>query len=144
MHDYTGLLLPSGLLQKDGVIEMLVTTEAISDDDYEQVELVGWLYQFYISEKKHAVYASKKKFRPEDIPAATQIFTPNWIVKYLVENTLGGCGWRRIPTARSARRWSTWWRMRGDGSTWREGDRQEEMFGMRGRLFGESAGAEAL
>ena len=61
----------------------------ISDDDYKEVELIGWLYQFYIADKKDDVFASfkkKQKARAEDIPAATQIFTPKWIVKYLVEN----------------------------------------------------------
>ncbi len=89
LNDFTELLLPTGLLQPDGVIEELVTTGAISDEDYEQVELIGWLYQFYISEKKDEVYDSSGKFEPEDIPAATQIFTPHWIVRYMVENTIG-------------------------------------------------------
>jgi len=68
------------------------TTEAITDEDYKQVELIGWLYQFYISDRKDEVFAgfkNNKKARPEDIPAATQIFTPKWIVKYMVENTVG-------------------------------------------------------
>jgi hypothetical protein len=89
LNDFTELLLPTGLLQPDGVIDELVTTGAISDEDYEQVELTGWLYQFYISEKKDEVYDSSGKFQPEDIPAATQIFTPRWIVRYMVENTIG-------------------------------------------------------
>ncbi|MCS3632319.1 hypothetical protein GGP55_002935 [Salinibacter ruber] len=89
LNDFTELLLPTGLLQPDGVIEELVTTGAISDEDYEQVELIGWLYQFYISEKKDEVYDQSGKFEPEDIPAATQIFTPHWIVRYMVENTIG-------------------------------------------------------
>jgi len=89
VNDFTELLLPTGLLQPDGVIDELVTTGAISDEDYEQVELIGWLYQFYISEKKDAVYDKSGKFEPEDIPAATQIFTPHWIVRYMVENTIG-------------------------------------------------------
>ena len=87
--DYTQLLLPTGLIGPDGLVRRLVTTGAITTGDYAQVELIGWLYQFYISEKKDAVYAAKGKFRPEDIPAATQIFTPHWIVRYLVENALG-------------------------------------------------------
>ena len=89
LNDFTELLLPTGLLQPDGVIKELVTTDAISDEDYEQVELIGWLYQFYISEKKDEVYDKSGKFEPEDIPAATQIFTPHWIVRYMVENTIG-------------------------------------------------------
>ena len=89
INDFTELLLPTGLLQPEGVIETLVNTDAISDDDYAQVELIGWLYQFYISEKKDEVYDQSGKFQPEDIPAATQIFTPRWIVRYMVENTIG-------------------------------------------------------
>lgn len=69
---------------------MLNDEQYISEEDYREVELIGWLYQFYISDKKDEVFANKKeKFREEDIPAATQIFTPRWIVSYMVENTLG-------------------------------------------------------
>ena len=89
IDDYTELLLPTNLLERGGAVERLVTTDAIADDDFAEVELIGWLYQFYISEKKDAVYDQKGKFRPEDIPAATQIFTPRWIVRYMTENTLG-------------------------------------------------------
>ena len=61
----------------------------ISEEDWDSVEIIGWLYQFYISEKKDEVIGSKKAIKTEDIPAATQLFTPNWIVKYLVQNSLG-------------------------------------------------------
>ena len=92
IDDYTELLLPDNMLQNDGFLHLLNTTDAISDDEYQKVELIGWLYQFYISEKKDDVFASFKKGKKaeaKDIPAATQIFTPNWIVKYMVENTAG-------------------------------------------------------
>jgi type II restriction/modification system DNA methylase subunit YeeA len=92
IDDYTELLLPDNMLQDSGFLHLLNTTDAISDDDYQEVELIGWLYQFYISEKKDEVFASfkkNKKAEAKDIPAATQIFTPNWIVKYMVENTAG-------------------------------------------------------
>lgn len=92
IDDYTELLLPDDTLEKDGFIHLLNTTDAISEEDYQKVELIGWLYQFYISEKKDQVFASfkkKKKAEAKDIPAATQIFTPNWIVKYMVQNTVG-------------------------------------------------------
>ena len=92
IDDYTELLLPDNMLQDAGFLHLLNTTDAISDDDYQEVELIGWLYQFYISEKKDEVFASfkkNKKAEAKDIPAATQIFTPNWIVKYMVENTAG-------------------------------------------------------
>lgn len=92
MNDYTELLLPRNILSGNGFIALLNSNDFISDDDYRQVELIGWLYQFYISEKKDEVFKSfknKKKAEAEDIPAATQIFTPNWIVKYMVQNTVG-------------------------------------------------------
>ena len=92
IDDYTELLLPDNMLQDAGFLHLLNTTDAISDEDYQEVELIGWLYQFYISEKKDEVFASfkkNKKAEAKDIPAATQIFTPNWIVKYMVENTAG-------------------------------------------------------
>lgn len=92
IDDYSELLLPDNMLQDSGFLHLLNTTDAISDADYKEVELIGWLYQFYISERKDEVFASfkkKKKAEAKDIPAATQIFTPNWIVKYMVENTAG-------------------------------------------------------
>lgn len=92
MDDYTELLLPTNILAEGGFVDMLNHTEFITEDDYRQSELIGWLYQFYISEKKDEVFASfknKKKAEADDIPAATQIFTPNWIVKYMVQNTVG-------------------------------------------------------
>jgi hypothetical protein len=92
IDDYTELLLPDNMLQDSGFLHLLNTTDAISDAEYQEVELIGWLYQFYISEKKDDVFASFKKGKKaeaKDIPAATQIFTPNWIVKYMVQNTAG-------------------------------------------------------
>lgn len=87
--DYTELLLPSNILKNDGFIDRLNTDDYLSDDDYRSPELIGWLYQFYISERKDEVFAKKGKFEANEIPAATQIFTPNWIVKYMVQNTVG-------------------------------------------------------
>lgn len=89
ISDYTELLLPSNILAKDGFINKLNADEYISDEDYRSPELIGWLYQFYISERKDEVFAKKTKFEADEIPAATQIFTPNWIVKYMVQNTVG-------------------------------------------------------
>ena len=92
VSDYTEILLPTNILSEGGFVDLLNHTAFITDDDYRQSELIGWLYQFYISEKKDEVFASfkgGKKAEAEDIPAATQIFTPNWIVKYMVQNTLG-------------------------------------------------------
>lgn len=92
LDDFTELLLPDNMLQDTGFLHLLNTTDAITDEQYKEVELIGWLYQFYISERKDEVFASfkkKKKAEAKDIPAATQIFTPNWIVKYMVQNTVG-------------------------------------------------------
>jgi hypothetical protein len=89
INDYTELLLPKTVLAPGDFVDMINNTPFITDDDYRHSELIGWLYQFYISEKKDEVFASKEKVSKEDIPAATQIFTPNWIVKYMVQNTLG-------------------------------------------------------
>jgi hypothetical protein len=85
--DYTEILLPNVLLKEDSVIRNLV--ENIDNVDWQDVEIIGWIYQFYISEKKDAVFGSKGKVKKEEIPAATQLFTPDWIVRYMVENSLG-------------------------------------------------------
>ena len=88
--DYTDLLVPASLLSADSVRDRAVkvlTTEVCQD-----VEVIGWLYQFYISERKDEVFAGFKKNKKagaDEIPAATQLFTPHWIVRYLVENSLG-------------------------------------------------------
>lgn len=87
--DYTELLLPNNILAEGGFVDMLNHTEFITDEDFHSPELIGWLYQFYISERKDEVFAKKGKFEADEIPAATQIFTPNWIVKYMVQNTVG-------------------------------------------------------
>lgn len=89
MADYTELLLPNDILAEGKFMDMLNHTEFITDEEFQSPELIGWLYQFYISERKDEVFAKKGKFEADDIPAATQIFTPNWIVKYMVQNTVG-------------------------------------------------------
>ena len=83
--DETELLLPANLLHTDSLIRQLV--EGIDESAWEQIEIIGWLYQFYISEKKAQVIG--KVVASQDIPAATQLFTPSWIVKYMVQNSLG-------------------------------------------------------
>lgn len=90
IEDYTGLLIPDDLLSGNSILAY--TREAMTPDTCEDVEVIGWLYQFYISEKKDQVFGDlkkNKKITPENIPAATQLFTPHWIVRYLVENSLG-------------------------------------------------------
>lgn len=90
IDDYTELLMPDDLLSGSSIVAY--TREAMTPDACQDVEVIGWLYQFYISEKKDEVFAglkNNKKITPENIPAATQLFTPHWIVRYLVENSLG-------------------------------------------------------
>ena len=87
INDYTELLLPDDLTSEFSVVSEIV--KGMSEEDCKEVEIIGWLYQFYISEKKDEVFASKSKVKKEDIPAATQLFTPRWIVEYMVQNTLG-------------------------------------------------------
>ena len=87
--DYTEMLLPNNILAEGGFVDLLNHTDFITNEDFHSPELIGWLYQFYISERKDEVFAKKGKFEADEIPAATQIFTPNWIVKYMVQNTIG-------------------------------------------------------
>ncbi|WP_249554922.1 BREX-1 system adenine-specific DNA-methyltransferase PglX [Shewanella sp. 8A] len=90
IDDYTELLMPDDLLSENSILAK--TREAMTPEACTSVEVIGWLYQFYISEKKDKVFAdlkNNKKVTAENIPAATQLFTPHWIVRYLVENSLG-------------------------------------------------------
>lgn len=91
IEDYTEILLPSNLLAEGSVIRQLA--ECIPEEDFKgRVEIIGWMYQYYISEKKDEVFEGLKKnikVTKENIPAATQLFTPAWIVRYMVENSLG-------------------------------------------------------
>jgi hypothetical protein len=101
--DYTELLMPDDLLSGNSILSY--TREAMTPDACEDVEVIGWLYQFYISEKKDAVFEGlkkNKKITPENIPAATQLFTPHWIVRYLVENSLGRLWLLNRPNSRLA------------------------------------------
>jgi hypothetical protein len=87
---FTELLMPDDLLSGNSILAY--TRETMTPDVCGDVEVIGWLYQFYISEKKDKVFddlKKNKKITPENIPAATQLFTPHWIVRYLVENSLG-------------------------------------------------------
>ncbi len=88
--DYTELLMPGDLLSENSILQAI--RDALTPDACQDVEVIGWLYQYYISERKDEVFANlkkNKKIGPADIPAATQLFTPHWIVRYLVENSLG-------------------------------------------------------
>ena len=85
IDDATELLLPNNLTKTDSILKGLIND--IPEEDWQDIEVIGWLYQFYISEHKDSVIG--KVVKSEDIPAATQLFTPNWIVKYLVQNSVG-------------------------------------------------------
>lgn len=101
--DYTELLMPDDLLSGNAILAY--TREAMTPDACADVEVIGWLYQFYISEKKDAVFEGLKKNQkvtPENIPAATQLFTPHWIVRYLVDNSLGRLWLLNRPRSRLA------------------------------------------
>ena len=103
IDDYTELLMPDDLLSGNSILAY--TREAMTPDACTDVEVIGWLYQFYISEKKDAVFEGLKKnqkINPENIPAATQLFTPHWIVRYLVANSLGRLWLLNRPNSRLA------------------------------------------
>jgi len=87
ISDYTELLMPDDLTSDFSIVTDV--REGMPMDDCKNVEIIGWLYQFYISEKKDEIVASKSAIKKEDIPAATQLFTPRWIVEYMVQNTIG-------------------------------------------------------
>lgn len=89
IDDYTEILFPEGLLAKESFIRKMTNTKVIPEGNWEKVEVIGWLYQFYISEEKERVFKQKKKYKAEEIPYATQLFTPHWIVHYMVQNSLG-------------------------------------------------------
>lgn len=89
INDYSETLFPAGILNNDSVIRDML---ALDKSNWNEVEIIGWLYQYYIAERKDEVFANLKKGKKiskEDVPAATQIFTPKWIVKYMVENSVG-------------------------------------------------------
>ncbi|MFZ1540065.1 MAG: BREX-1 system adenine-specific DNA-methyltransferase PglX, partial [Enterococcus aquimarinus] len=88
--DFTELLIPTNVLAEDSVLSRSVNV--LTAEVCQDVEVIGWLYQFYISERKDEVFAGFKKNKKagaDEIPAATQLFTPHWIVRYLVENSVG-------------------------------------------------------
>ena len=108
INDYTELLMPDDLLSSNSILAKL--REAISVEDCQNVELIGWLYQFYISEKKDEVFdglKKKRKIPKEDIPAATELFTPHWIVQFMVENSLGRIWLENHPESTLAEQFQT-------------------------------------
>ncbi|MFO0108117.1 MAG: BREX-1 system adenine-specific DNA-methyltransferase PglX [Burkholderiales bacterium] len=101
IDDETELLLPDNLLRTDSIVAKLVA--GVSEEDWQEIEVIGWLYQFYISEKKDQVIG--KVVKSEDIPAATQLFTPNWIVQYLVQNSVGRLWLMANPQSTLGKEW---------------------------------------
>lgn len=89
INDYTELLFPDGLLSTDSFIREMTNVEIIPEENWMKVEIIGWLYQYYIADEKDRVFKAKKKYKAEEIPFATQLFTPDWIVQYMVQNSLG-------------------------------------------------------
>ncbi|MFX4301252.1 BREX-1 system adenine-specific DNA-methyltransferase PglX [Alicyclobacillus tolerans] len=89
IEDYKEILFPEGLLAKESFLRAMTDVKTIPESDWKTIEIIGWLYQFYISEEKARVFKAKKKYKTEEIPFATQLFTPDWIVRYLVQNSLG-------------------------------------------------------
>lgn len=101
IDDETELLLPDNLLHTDSIVAKMVA--GVPEEDWQEIEVIGWLYQFYISEKKDQVIG--KVVKSEDIPAATQLFTPNWIVQYLVQNSVGRLWLTANPGSQLASEW---------------------------------------
>ena len=97
------LLLPDGLLRQDSVIDRLVTS--IPEEDWGRVEILGWMYQYYNAEVKDAFFKSKAKETPDTIGPATQLFTPEWIVRYMVENSLGRLWMLNFPESMLCQKW---------------------------------------
>ena len=89
LEDYKEILFPEGLLGTDSFVRQLTDTEVIPEDNWKKIEVIGWLYQYYIADEKDRVFKAKKKYKAEEIPYATQLFTPDWIVQYMVQNSLG-------------------------------------------------------
>jgi type II restriction/modification system DNA methylase subunit YeeA len=101
IDDETELLLPDNLLRTDSIVAKLVA--GVPEEEWQEIEVIGWLYQFYISEKKDQVIG--KVVKSEDIPAATQLFTPNWIVQYLVQNSVGRLWLMANPQSTLGKEW---------------------------------------
>lgn len=89
IEGYTEVLFPEGLLGTDSIVRKMTDVDNIPEVDWTKVEIIGWLYQYYIFDEKDRVIKAKQKYLAEEIPFATQLFTPKWIVRYLVQNSLG-------------------------------------------------------
>ncbi|OBU75331.1 BREX-1 system adenine-specific DNA-methyltransferase PglX [Cylindrospermopsis raciborskii] len=127
---YPALFLPVNLLGQDSIVGRLV--KEIAQEDWKDIEIVGWLYQFYISERKDQVIGAKSKIEAKDIPAATQLFTPRWIVQYMVENSLGRLWLENHPQSNLREKMPYYL----EGEKIRGGEEQEEQSGDTAPLLG--------
>ena len=108
IEDYMEILFPEGLLGTDSFVRQMTDTEVIPEDNWMKVEIIGWLYQYYISEEKDEIFINLKKnikITKDTLPAATQLFTPNWIVRYMVENSLGRIWLESYPESSLKNEW---------------------------------------
>lgn len=104
INDYKTLLFPDNLLKDDSVLARLISD--IDEDSWlDQVQIIGWLYQYYIQMPKDKLIHAKKQYKTDDVPFVTQLFTPDWIVRYLVENTLGNYYVRMNPETDLTENW---------------------------------------
>ena len=104
INDYKTLLFPDNLLKDDSVLARLISD--IDEDSWlDQVQIIGWLYQYYIQMSKDKLIHAKKQYKTDDVPFVTQLFTPDWIVRYLVENTLGNYYVRMNPETDLTENW---------------------------------------
>lgn len=104
INDYKTLLFPDNLLKDDSVLARLISD--IDEDSWlDQVQIIGWLYQYYIQMPKDKLIHAKKQYKTDDVPFVTQLFTPDWIVRYLVENTLGNYYVRMNPETDLTKNW---------------------------------------
>ena len=104
INDYKTLLFPDNLLKDDSVLARLISD--IDEDSWlDQVQIIGWLYQYYIQMPKDELIHAKKQYKTDDVPFVTQLFTPDWIVRYLVENTLGNYYVRMNPETDLTENW---------------------------------------
>lgn len=104
INDYKTLLFPDNLLKDDSVLARLIS-DIDKDSWLDQVQIIGWLYQYYIQMPKDELIHAKKQYKTDDIPFVTQLFTPDWIVRYLVENTLGNYYVRMNPETDLTENW---------------------------------------
>jgi len=113
INHYTELLLPYSLLHTDSVISRLVNE--IDEDDFREVEIIGWMYQYYIDEKRRQIVGMNKgTVEKEDLPAATQLFTPKWIVQYMVQNSLGKLWQEHNPESNLFEKWEYYLHAKGE------------------------------